>query len=132
MGRGGSSLGSDGTCRYPETERECKGTLERRREELGGGRNRRGGSKIEFPRNVPSRRRERTIDGTAPGFTGNTGFGFAGLVSRVPSRRRRGCDGRGIFYGRDDMGGGGGWLAVCAPPVSRRTMGNALTLPPVP
>src|SRR5437879_5030247 len=108
--RADSSMGLDGTCRQPAPERECKRTLERRREELGSRRNRRGRSKIESPRNVSSRRRECTIDGTAPGFTGNTGFGFAGMVSRVPSRRRRGSDGRGIFYGRDDMA----WMAACA------------------
>src|SRR5207245_412847 len=74
--------------------------------------NRRGGSKIESTRNVPSRGRERTLDGTAPGFTGNTGLGLAGLVSCVPSRRRRGCDGGTIFYGRDDMARVAAWAGI--------------------
>src|SRR3982074_2603573 len=104
------SLGFDGTLRRSPAECEREGTLERRRGESGRRGNRGRGAEIEFARHVPSRWRERTVDGIASGFAGNTGVGLVGLVSRVSSGRSRRCDGGAIFYGWDDLAR----MAACA------------------
>jgi len=45
---------------------------------------------------------EPTVDGIALGFTGDSGIGLVGLVSRVSSGRGGECHGGTVFYGWDD------------------------------
>src|SRR6202158_2539580 len=97
--RADAPLGSDGTCRQPSRECEREGTLECRGSEPGCGRNRGGRAALESPRNVPPRWRERTVDGIALGFAGDTGIGLVGLLSRVSSGRGGGGHGGAAFFG---------------------------------
>src|SRR5205807_6527641 len=53
---------------------------------------------LELARKVPLRLGKRNAHGIAPGLDGRSGFGLAGLVSRLPSRRRRRYHRRPIFY----------------------------------
>src|SRR2546429_447763 len=66
---------------------------------------------LELARKVPLRLGKRNAHGIAPGLDGRSGFGLAGLVSRLPSRRRRRYHRRPIFYRWHDSA----WLAALHP-----------------